>query len=64
MRGCRFQFCPSSGDSTPPFTNGTTVSFQEVPCPNGGDQNNTTLPANGADQNANPDGAGNGNDNY
>ena len=71
MRGYRFQFCPSSDDgSTPPFTNGTSVNFQQVQCPcagssdgtlpgggNGGNQDNSTL------QSGNPNNSsGNGND--
>lgn len=70
MRGYRFQFCPSSDGSTPPFANGTSVNFQEVPCPNagpsngslpggenGGNQDNSTL------QNGNPkNSSGNGKD--
>ncbi|KAN0140981.1 hypothetical protein V8E53_001425 [Lactarius tabidus] len=54
-----FQFCPSQ-DGPAPFANGTTVNYQEVPCPNGDDQTNGTPPAglNGTNQNGStpPDG--------
>ncbi|KAN0129575.1 hypothetical protein V8E53_012571 [Lactarius tabidus] len=75
-----FQFCPSSdGSSTPPFANGTTIQYQEVPCPNSGDQTNGAPPANGTDPSsstppagtngtdpskAGSDGKGNGNDKH